>query len=38
VRAVEESIADSLIDAKRKGHTSVSLVSVNGVVEARAAT
>jgi ATP-dependent Clp protease ATP-binding subunit ClpA len=36
VRAVEESIADSLIDAKQKGFSRVSLVSVNGVVTAEA--
>jgi ATP-dependent Clp protease ATP-binding subunit ClpA len=36
VRAVEESIADTLIEAKQKGYTSVSLISVDGVVEAKA--
>jgi ATP-dependent Clp protease ATP-binding subunit ClpA len=36
VRAVEESIADTLIEAKQKGHARVSLVSVNGVVLATA--
>jgi len=32
VRAVEESIADTLIDAKQSGHTSVMIVSNNGNV------
>jgi ATP-dependent Clp protease ATP-binding subunit ClpA len=36
VRAVEESIADTLIEAKQKGHVRVSLVSFNGAVIARA--
>jgi len=34
VRAVEESIADTLIDAKQSGHTRVSIVSLNGSVVA----
>lgn len=37
VRAVEESIADVLIEAKQKGYAYVSISSVNGVVEAKAA-
>jgi ATP-dependent Clp protease ATP-binding subunit ClpA len=37
VRAVEEAIADSLIDAKQRGHTKVSIVAVTGRVEARPA-
>ncbi|MEX3693380.1 AAA family ATPase [Paraburkholderia sp. BR14263] len=36
VRAVEESLADTLIDAKRQGHARVMLVSVDGKVIARA--
>jgi ATP-dependent Clp protease ATP-binding subunit ClpA len=35
VRAVEESIADTLIEAKQNGHTKVALISENGVVVAR---
>ncbi|RDU96110.1 ATP-dependent Clp protease ATP-binding subunit [Trinickia dinghuensis] len=35
VRAVEESLADTLIDAKQHGHTKVSLVSVDGSVIAK---
>lgn len=35
VRAVEESIADTLIDAKQKGHTQVGLVTEHGVIIAR---
>lgn len=35
VRAVEESIADTLIDAKQKNHTKVMLESTNGVVVAK---
>lgn len=35
VRAVEESIADTLIDAKQKGYTQVKVVSSNGVVLAQ---
>lgn len=34
VRAVEESIADTLIDAKQSGHTKVSIVTSNGSVVA----
>jgi len=34
VRAVEESIADTLINAKQQGHLRVALVSVNGTVVA----
>lgn len=36
VRIAEESIADTLIEAKQKGYASVSLVVVDGVVRARA--
>jgi ATP-dependent Clp protease ATP-binding subunit ClpA len=36
VRAVEESLADTLIDAKRQGHSKVALVSAEGKVIARA--
>jgi len=36
VRKIEETIADSLIDAKQKGHTKVSLFSVDGVITAKA--
>jgi ATP-dependent Clp protease ATP-binding subunit ClpA len=36
VRAVEESIADTLIEAKQKGYSKVSLISVDGVVKAEA--
>ena len=35
VRAIEESIGDSLIDAKQKGHLRVSLAAVDGKVIAR---
>ncbi|WP_174246427.1 AAA family ATPase [Burkholderia sp. L27(2015)] len=35
VRAVEESLADTLIDAKQHGHTKVTLVSVEGGVIAK---
>lgn len=35
VRAVEESLADTLIDAKEQGHTKVALVSTDGGVIAR---
>jgi len=35
LRAVEESIADALIDAKRGGHKEVALISVEGKVSAR---
>ncbi|GAB2913526.1 hypothetical protein GCM10027093_60000 [Paraburkholderia jirisanensis] len=35
VRAVEESLADTLIDAKQHGHTKVSLQSVDGSVIAQ---
>lgn len=35
VRAVEESIADTLIDAKQNGHTKVALLAVNGIVIAK---
>lgn len=35
VRAVEESIADTLIDAKRNGHQHVALISENGKIIAR---
>ena len=35
VRIAEESIADTLIEAKQKGHTRVSLVAVDGRVIAR---
>jgi ATP-dependent Clp protease ATP-binding subunit ClpA len=35
VRAVEESIADTLIDAKRNGHQEVALLSENGKIIAR---
>ncbi len=35
VRAVEESIADTLIEAKQKGHTKIGLISENGVVVAK---
>lgn len=35
VRAVEESLADTLIDAKEHGHTKVALVSVEGGVIAK---
>lgn len=35
VRAIEESISDSLIDAKQKGHTRVSLVSSENTVVAK---
>jgi ATP-dependent Clp protease ATP-binding subunit ClpE len=38
VRAIEESIADSLIDAKQRGARSVSLVDVLGRVTARPAS
>jgi ATP-dependent Clp protease ATP-binding subunit ClpA len=38
VRLAEESIADTLIEAKQKGHTRVSLVAVDGRVMARPAT
>nr|WP_199046812.1 AAA family ATPase [Dyella sp. ASV24] len=37
VRIAEESIADTLIEAKQKGHTKVSLVAVDGRVVARPA-
>lgn len=37
VRLAEESIADTLIDAKQKGHSKVSLVAVDGRVVARPA-
>jgi ATP-dependent Clp protease ATP-binding subunit ClpA len=36
VRAVEESIADTLIEAKQRGHAKVSLVFMNGAVVAKA--
>ena len=35
VRAVEESLADTLIDAKQHGHSKVALVSVDGCVVAK---
>jgi len=35
VRAVEESIADTLIDAKRNGHQKVALLSEHGKIIAR---
>ena len=35
VRAVEETIADTLIDAKQKGHTRVALVTNNGTIVAK---
>lgn len=35
VRAVEETIADTLIDAKEKGHTKVALVTANGTIVAK---
>jgi ATP-dependent Clp protease ATP-binding subunit ClpA len=35
VRAVEESIADALIDAKQKGYSKVALMSGNGAVVAK---
>jgi ATP-dependent Clp protease ATP-binding subunit ClpA len=35
VRAIEESIGDSLIDAKQKGHTRVSLAAAGGSVIAK---
>lgn len=35
VRAVEEALADTLIDAKQHGHTKVALVSVDGSVIAK---
>ncbi|MDR3443976.1 MULTISPECIES: AAA family ATPase [unclassified Dyella] len=38
VRIAEESIADTLIEAKQKGHTRVSLVAVDGRVVARPAS
>ncbi|WP_198670342.1 AAA family ATPase [Dyella sp. C9] len=38
VRLAEESIADTLIEAKQKGHTKVSLVAIDGRVVARPAT
>jgi len=36
LRAIEESIADTLIEAKQKGYSKVSLISNNGVVVAKA--
>jgi ATP-dependent Clp protease ATP-binding subunit ClpA len=35
VRSVEETIADSLIEAKQKGSTKVSLESVDGIIRAK---
>jgi ATP-dependent Clp protease ATP-binding subunit ClpA len=35
VRAIEDSIGDSLIDAKQKGYTRVALISTNGKVIAK---
>ncbi len=35
VRAAEESIADTLIEAKQRGHTKVRVVPVNGIIVAR---
>lgn len=35
VRAVEESIADALIEAKQKGHAKVMLISANGLIVAK---
>jgi ATP-dependent Clp protease ATP-binding subunit ClpA len=38
VRIAEESIADTLIEAKQKGHARVSLIAIDGRVVARPAT
>jgi ATP-dependent Clp protease ATP-binding subunit ClpA len=35
VRAAEESIADSLIEAKQRGHSKVTIAAVNGAIVAR---
>lgn len=35
VRAAEESIADTLIEAKQRGHTKVRIVAVEGAIVAR---
>jgi hypothetical protein len=35
VRSVEESLADTLIDAKQHGHTKVALVSAEGGIIAK---
>jgi ATP-dependent Clp protease ATP-binding subunit ClpA len=35
VRAAEESIADSLIEAKQRGHSRVTIAAVNGAIVAR---